>query len=54
MPWEGRDRLDLSGFARPEFAVAEGKGVITLTTAKLSLAVALCAARQLGSAQVKA
>jgi alpha-glucosidase len=41
VPWEGRDRLDLSGFARPEFAVAEGKGEITLTTAKLSLVVAL-------------
>lgn len=41
MPWEGRDRLDLSGFTRPEFAVAEGKGEISLTTAKLSLAVAL-------------
>jgi alpha-glucosidase len=41
MPWEGRDRLDLTGFARPDFAVAEDKGVITLRTAKLSLAVAL-------------
>jgi alpha-glucosidase len=41
MPWEGRDRLDVSGFERPEFAVAEAKSEITLTTAKLSLAVSL-------------
>ena len=41
VPWEGRDRLDASSFSRPEFAVAEGRGEITLTTAELSLTVAL-------------
>jgi alpha-glucosidase len=41
VPWEGRDRLDVGGFSRPEFAVAEGTGEITLATAKLSLAVTL-------------
>src|SRR6266498_2570548 len=41
VPWEGRNRLDVSGFSRPEFAVAESTGEITLTTAELSLTVAL-------------
>jgi alpha-glucosidase len=41
VPWEGRDRLDAGGFPRPEFAVAENESEITLTTAKLSLAVTL-------------
>ena len=41
VPWEGRDRLDVGGFPRPEFAVAESAGEITLVTAKLSLGVTL-------------
>ena len=28
VPWDGRDRLDVSGFSRAEFSVAEGKGEI--------------------------
>ena len=35
VPWEGRDRLDLSAFSRPEFAIAERKGEIALTTPTL-------------------
>src|SRR5438477_584605 len=41
VPWEGRDRLDVGGFPRPEFAVAESAGEITLVTAKLALGVTL-------------
>jgi len=41
VPWEGRDRFDTSGFARPEFTLEEGEGEITLATAKLSLTVRL-------------
>jgi len=41
VPWEGRDRLDVSGFRSPEFAVVEAEGEITLATATVSLAVTL-------------
>src|SRR5207237_5672554 len=41
VPWEGRDRLDVGGFPRPEFAVSGSAGEITLVTAKLSLGVTL-------------
>src|SRR5438477_5681350 len=41
VPWEGRDRLDVTGFSRPAFGITERDGEITLTTAKLSVAVTL-------------
>ena len=41
VPWEGRDRLDVTGFSRPAFGFTERAGEITLATAKLSVAVTL-------------
>ena len=39
VPWEGRDRRDVTGFGCPAFAVAENEHEVTLTTAALSLQV---------------
>ena len=41
VPWEGRDRRDVTGFGCPAFAVAENEHEVTLTTAALSLQVTL-------------
>src|SRR5437773_998716 len=41
VPWEGRDRLDTSGFPRPDFSVAQSDDEITVTTSELRLAIAL-------------
>ncbi len=41
VPWEGRDRRDVTGFGCPAFAVAENEHDVTLTTETLSLQVTL-------------
>jgi alpha-glucosidase len=41
VPWEGRDRLDVSVFPRPAFAVVEREGEVVLGLPSLSLAVRL-------------
>ena len=41
VPWEGRDRRDLTGFACPPFSVTEGERQVTLATASLSVRVSL-------------
>ena len=41
VPWEGRDRRDVTGFGCPAFAVAENEHEVTLTTEALSLQVTL-------------
>ena len=41
VPWEGRDRLDASGFECPGFSVATGERQVMLETSALTLAIAL-------------
>lgn len=41
VPWQGRDRFDTSGFARPAFALDAGEREVKLTTTSISLAVSL-------------
>jgi alpha-glucosidase len=41
VPWEGRDRLDTSVFAKPAFSVAEGNAEIAVAAPGLSFTVAL-------------
>jgi alpha-glucosidase len=41
VPWEGRDRLDVSAFARPAFDVDTREDEVTLATAALTLVVRL-------------
>src|SRR5438445_7314139 len=41
VPWEGRDRMDVSAFAPPAFGVITREGEVTLATAALTLAVRL-------------
>ena len=41
VPWEGRDRNDLSPFPQPDFALTEGPAELTLATRALSVRVGL-------------
>lgn len=40
LPWEGRDRLDVSGFSRPEYHVETSQEMTIIETSKLRVAVA--------------
>ncbi len=41
VPFEGRDRFDLAGFACPQFDLAEEEGRVVVTTARLRLSIRL-------------
>ena len=41
VPWTGRDRLDVGGFARPRFSLSAGKGRVKIATASLAVDVRL-------------
>jgi alpha-glucosidase len=41
VPWEGRDRLDVTAFQRPRFDLEQGEDEVTLTTATLRVVVRL-------------
>jgi len=41
VPWEGRDRLDVDAFARPNFALAAGEREVVMLTSSLRVVVRL-------------
>ena len=41
VPWQGRDRLDVSGFARPAFSIETSDGEVALTTSALRVVARL-------------
>ena len=41
VPVDGRDRLDLSGFQRPDFQIGQSEGILTLETHRLRLSLRL-------------
>ncbi|HXX86511.1 MAG TPA: alpha-glucosidase, partial [Casimicrobiaceae bacterium] len=41
VPWEGRDRLDTSAFARPDFKLRQADAEVVVATSALALAITL-------------